>query len=191
MLVYCSSTETRWRADVSCVYCVCVCVCVMYGSAQTRLFAVLLSWKSPQLLARPRNSYSSKDAYKVRTSLLSSAMAMVSNSCSGCIEHYGNNVGPRRAWESAVSTRTRLEKTMQIGSPSETQELRCGTESRSIPAQSKANNLFSFTEWRSCHAHADLHLHPVHSIKAMTIPWWAYCISWFSLLVLRVTKSLR
>ena len=61
-------------------------------------------------------------------------------------------VGPRRAWESAMSTRTRLEKcqqTMQIGSPSETQELRCGTESRSIPAQSKANNLLSFTEWRS------------------------------------------
>ena len=36
-----------------------------------------------------------------------------------------------------------------IGSPSETQEFRCGTESRSIPAQSKANNLLSFTEWRS------------------------------------------
>ena len=38
------------------------------------------------------------------------------------------------------------QQTMQIGSPSETRELRCGTESRSIPAQSKTNNLLSFTE---------------------------------------------
>ena len=52
----------------------------------------------------------------------SSAMAMVSNSWRKC------------------------QQTMQISSPSETQELRCGTESRSIPAQSKANNLLSFTE---------------------------------------------
>ena len=50
----------------------------------------------------------------------------------GGIEHYGNWV-----CRSTTSLRERWRKTMQIGSPSKRQELGCGTESRSIPAQSK------------------------------------------------------
>ena len=36
---------------------------------------------------------------------------------------------------------------------SESRVIRCGTESRSMPAQSKANNLLSFTEWRFLQSH--------------------------------------
>ena len=100
----------------------CVCVC----RQKTWLFAVLLLENRHQIALYSYRSASQfiffERCLQSRMSLLSSAMAMVSNSWRKC------------------------QQTMQISSPSETQELRCGTESRSIPAQSKANNLLSFTE---------------------------------------------
>ena len=64
----------------------------------------------------------------------------VSNSCTAPrgIEHYGNWV-----CRPTTSLRERWRKTMQIGSPSKRQELGCGTESRSIPAQSKPTTCIS------------------------------------------------
>ena len=68
---------------------------------------------------------------------------MISNSCTAPrgIEHYGNCMGV-----SAHDEPERALEKMLVGSPSKRQELDCGTESRSILAQSKANNLLSFTE---------------------------------------------
>ena len=62
------------------------------------------------------------------------------------IEHYGNWVcrpttSLRERCEHTHEGWRKCQQTMQIGSPSETQELRCGTESPSIPAQSKVTKL--------------------------------------------------
>ena len=62
------------------------------------------------------------------------------------IEHYGNWVcrpttSLRERWRKcgspSIRLRNREPSSMQIGSPSKRQELGCGTESRSIPVQSK------------------------------------------------------
>ena len=56
-------------------------------------------------------------------------------------------VGKNTAVCCLTARKSPRNSSLPIGSPSETrQELRCGTGSRSIPAQSKANNLLSFTE---------------------------------------------
>ena len=121
---------------------VCGCVC----RQKTRLFAVLLLENRHEIaLYRSASQFIFFErCLQSRKSLLSSAMAMVSNSCTAPrgIEHYGNWV-----CRPTTSLRERWRKCQQIGSPcSKRQELGCGTESRSIPAQSKANNLLSFTE---------------------------------------------
>ena len=118
------------------------CVC----RQKTRLFAVLLLENRHEIaLYRSASQFIFFErCLQSRKSLLSSAMAMVSNSCTAPrgIEHYGNWV-----CRPTTSLRERWRKCQQIGSPcSKRQELGCGTESRSIPAQSKANNLLSFTE---------------------------------------------
>ena len=116
--------------------CVCVYVCV---SSKTRQFAVLplenrhkiaLYCSASQFIFFER-------CLQSRKSLLSSAMAMVSNSCTAprCIEHYGNWVC--RPTTSLREHWRKCQQTMQIGSSSKRQELGCRTESRSIPAQSK------------------------------------------------------
>ena len=127
--------------------CVCLCVC---GSAKTRLFAVLLLENRHEIaLYRSASQFIFFErCLQSRTTLLSSAMAMVSNSCTAPrgIEHYGNWVcrpttSLRERCEHTHEGWRKCQQTMQIGSPSETQELRCGTESPSIPAQSKVTKL--------------------------------------------------
>ena len=109
---------------------------------KTRLFAVLpLENRHEIALYRSASQFIFFErCLESRTSLLSSAMAMVSNSCTAPrgIEHYGNWV-----CRHTTSLRERWRKTMQIGSPSKRQELGCGTESRSIPAQSKPTTCIS------------------------------------------------
>ena len=117
--------------------CVGVCVC----RQKTRLFAVLLLENRHEIaLYRSASQFIFFErCLESRTSLL---WPWVSNSCTAPrgIEHYGNCMGvsahdePERALE------------MQIGKRQELGELGYGTESRSIPAQSKPTiNLLSFT----------------------------------------------
>ena len=111
-------------------------ICIFVCRQKTGLFAVLLLENRHEIAL-----YSSASQFifferclQSRKSLLSSAMAMVSNNCTTPrgIEHYGNWV-----CRPTTSLRERWRQTMQIGSPSKRQELGCRTESRSIPAQSK------------------------------------------------------
>ena len=134
------------------VHCLTECGCVC--RQKTRLFAVLAARKSPRnsSLLGLMNSYSSKDAYRIGRvfcRVLWPWFLIAARPRRG-IEHYGNWVvssRPRRA------LRERWRKCQQIGSPcSKRQELGCGTESRSIPAQSKANNLLSFHRMTVLHA---------------------------------------
>ena len=116
---------------------ICMYVCMYNVCRQkTRLFAVLLLENRHEIaLYRSASQFIFFErCLQSRKSLLSSAMAMVSNSCTAPrgIEHYGNWV-----CRPTTSLRERWRKTMQIGSPRVSQELGCGTESRSIPAQSK------------------------------------------------------
>ena len=128
----------------------CVCLRCVCGSAKTRLFAVLLLENRHEIaLYRSASQFIFFErCLQSRTTLLSSAMAMVSNSCTAPrgIEHYGNWVcrpttSLRERCEHTHEGWRKCQQTMQIGSPSETQELRCGTESPSIPAQSKVTKL--------------------------------------------------
>ena len=109
---------------------------------KTRLFAVLLLENRHEIaLYRSASQFIFFErCLQSRKSLLSSAMAMVSNSCTAPrgIEHYGNWV-----CRPTTSLRERWRKTMQIGSPSKRQEL--GREPFNTSAV-KANNLLSFTE---------------------------------------------
>ena len=100
---------------------------------KTRLFAVILLENRHEIaIYRSASQFIFFErCLQSRKSLLSSAMAMVSNSCTAP-RGYGNWV-----CRPTMSLRERWRKTMQIGSPSKRQELGCGTESRSIPAQSK------------------------------------------------------
>ena len=135
-----------------------VCVCV---SAKTRLFAVLLLENRHEIaLYRSASQFIFfKRCLQSRTTLLSSAMAMVSNSCTAPrgIEHYGKWV-----CRPTTSLRERCEHTHEVGEnvskqcrsarPVRVRHKSYVAEQRavqSIPAQSKANNLLSFTEWRS------------------------------------------
>ena len=87
--------------------CVYMCVCV---SAKTRLFAVLLLENRHEIaLYRSASQFIFFErCLQSRTTLLSSAMAMVSNSCTAPrgIEHYGNWV-----CRSTTSLRERCEHT--------------------------------------------------------------------------------
>ena len=131
----------------------CVSMCV---SAKTRLFAVLLLENRHEIaLYRSASQFIFFErCLQSRTTLLSSAIAMVSNSCTAPRgkEHYGNWVcRPTTSLRERYGAHARgwrnVSKQCRSARPcSETQKLRCGTESRSIPAQSKANNRLSFTE---------------------------------------------
>ena len=81
----------HYRATLICM-CVCVCVCVW--RQKTRLFAVLpLENRHEIALYRSASQFIFFErCLESRTSLLSSAMAMGSNSCTAPrgIEHYGN-----------------------------------------------------------------------------------------------------
>ena len=126
-------------------------------SAKTRLFAVLLLENRHEIaLYRSASQFIFFErCLQSRTTLLSSAM-VVSNSCTAPrgIEHYGNWV-----CRPTTSLRERCEHTHEVGEnvskqcrsarPVRVRHKSYVAEQRavqSIPAQSKANNLLSFTE---------------------------------------------
>ena len=123
--------------------CVCVCVCV---SAKNTAVCCLTARKSPRNSSLPLGVaiYILRKMPRKPEVFCRVLWPWVSNSCTAPrgIEHYGN-------WVCRPTTSLRERWDRYIGSPSKRQELGCGTESRSIPAQSKPTTCLSFTEWQS------------------------------------------
>ena len=114
-----------------------VCVCVCVWRQKTRLFAVLpLENRHEIALYRSASQFIFFErCLESRTSLLSSAMAMGSNSCTAPrgIEHYGNWVCRPTT---SLRERWRADRLAHAWPVRDKSSVGCGTESRSIPAQS-------------------------------------------------------